>query len=49
MFDLNWWPILWAILVPIQIKDVHSSVHTNRQPIKNLIGVVMNRLVGMSL
>ena len=24
MFDLNWRPILWAIVVPIQIK--HSSV-----------------------
>ena len=25
-FDLNWRPIRWAILVPIQIKHVHSSV-----------------------
>ena len=26
MFDLNRQPILWAIVVPIQIKHVHSSV-----------------------
>ena len=26
MFDLNWQPILWAIVAPIQIKDVYSSV-----------------------
>ena len=26
MFDLNRWPILWAIVAPIQIKHVHSSV-----------------------
>ena len=25
MFDLNRGPILWAIVAPIQIKDVHSS------------------------
>ena len=26
MFDLNWRPILWSIVAPIKIKDVHSSV-----------------------
>ena len=26
MFDLNQRPILWAIVAPIQIKHVHSSV-----------------------
>ena len=26
MFDLNRRPILWAIIKPIQIKHVHSSV-----------------------
>ena len=26
MFDLNRRPILWAIVVPIQIKHVHYSV-----------------------
>ena len=26
MFDLNWWLIPSAIVAPIQIKDVHSSV-----------------------
>ena len=26
-----------------------SVYHTNRRPIKNMIGVVMNRLVGMAL
>ena len=26
MFDLNQRPILWAIVVPIQIKHVHSSL-----------------------
>ena len=26
MFDLNWQPILWAIIALIQIKHVHSSV-----------------------
>ena len=29
MFDLNWQPILWAIVVPIQIKDVlyQQAIH----------------------
>ena len=26
MFDVNRRPILWAILLPIQIKHVHSSI-----------------------
>ena len=26
MFDLNWQPILWAMVVPIQIKHVQCSV-----------------------
>ena len=26
MFDLNWRPILWAIVGPIQIKHVLSSL-----------------------
>ena len=33
----------------IQIKHVHCMSHTNRQPIKNTIGVVMNHLVGIAL
>ena len=26
MFNLNQWPIIWAIIAPIQIKPVHSSL-----------------------
>ena len=37
-------------IAPIHMKHVYIPVsHTNRLPIKNTIGVVMNRLVGMSL
>ena len=39
MFDLNRWPIIWAIVVPNQIKHVHSG----------MIDVVINCLVGMGL
>ena len=26
MVDLNQWPIIWAIVAPIQIKHVYSSI-----------------------
>ena len=48
MFDLNrrYDP---PIVLPIQIKLYIPVCPTNRRPIRNMIGVVMNRLVGMGL
>ena len=40
-------PIVAPIVSPIQIKHVHSSVAY--QPIKDMIAVVLNCLVGMGL
>ena len=44
-------PIVAPILSSVDYKlNLYIPVcHTNRRPIKNMIGVVMNRLVGMAL
>ena len=49
MFDLNRRPILWTIGRRFRLNLYILVSHTNRQPIKNTIGVVTNRLVGMGL
>ena len=48
-FDLNRWPIVQRIGRRFRSNLYILVYHTNRQPIKNTIGVVMNRLVGMGL
>ena len=48
-FDLNRRPIVQRIGLRF-ISNLYIPVsHTNRRPIKNTIGVVMNHLVGMGL
>ena len=49
MFDLNRRAILGVIIVPIHIKHVNSNVLYQGQPIKDMIGVVINCLVGMGI
>ena len=49
MFDLNCRPILWTIDHRFRSNMFIPVYHTKRRPIKNTIGVVMNRLVGMGL
>ena len=39
------WPLYRRFILNMYI----SVYHTNQRPIKNMIGVVMNRLVGMGL
>ena len=49
MFDLNRWPIIQRIGRRLR-SNMHILVyHTYRRPIKNTIGVAVNRLVGMGL
>ena len=49
MFDLNRPPIAQRIGRRFRSNMYTPVYHSNRQPIKNTIGVVMNRLVGMAL
>ena len=49
MFDLNRPPILCMIGGRFRSNMYIAVSHTNRRPIKNTIGVVKNRLVGMAL
>ena len=48
-FDLNRWPIVQRIGRRFRSNLYILVYHTNGRPIKNTIGVVMNRLVGMGL
>ena len=49
MFDLDRRPILWTIGHRLRSNIYIPVYHTNRRPIKNTIGLVKNRLVGMAL
>ena len=49
MFDLNRRPILLTIGRRFRSNMYIPVYHTNRRPIKNTIGLVKNRLVGMAL
>ena len=49
MFDLNRWPIIQRIGRRFRSNLYILVCHTNRRPIRNTIGVVTNRLVGMGL
>ena len=48
-FDLNRWPIAQRIVHRFRSNLYILVCHTNRRPIRNTIGVVKNRLVGMGL
>ena len=48
-FDLNRLPILWTIGHCLKSNLYIPVYHTNRQPIRNTIGVIKDRLVGMGL
>ena len=49
MFDLNRWPIIQRIGRRFRSNMYIPVYHTNGRSIKNMIGVVKNRLVGMGL
>ena len=48
-FDLNRWPIVQRIGRRFRSNLYILVYHTNRRPLKNSIGVAVNRLVGMGL
>ena len=48
-FDFNQLPILWTISHHFKSNLYIPVYHTNRRPIRNTIGVIKNRLVGMGL
>ena len=43
------WPILWAMVKQIHIKHVHSSFSYQQGICQNMVGMDVNRLVGMAL
>ena len=49
MFDLNRWPIVQRIGRRFRSNLYILVYDTNRRPIINMIGVAVNRLVGMGL
>ena len=49
MFDLNRWPILWAIIAPVQIKLVHSFISYQQATYQNFDGRAHESLVSMAL
>ena len=49
MVDLNRWPMVQRIGHRFRSNMYIPVYHTNRQPLKNIIGVVKNHLVGMAL
>ena len=48
-FDLNRWPIVQRIGRRFRSNLYILVYHTNRRPMKNMIDVAVNRLVGMGL